>query len=351
MSILLEPIVRVRKQGRAGIITLNRPKALHALTTEMCEIMVEALDRWRHDSQVELVLVEADPATKGFCAGGDIKMLAESGAGTGQEARKFFETEYRLNALIQCYPKPYVALMDGVTMGGGVGISVHGSHRIATERTVFAMPETGIGLFPDVGATWFLPRLEGELGLWLGLTGERLKGKDVLAVGIATQFVASNQLDELKQNLIKNGLSALSQCECDAEFSLAHKVEELNRCFQMKSVRGIVNQLSRGSPWAQSQARKINAKSPLSLCITYKQLRIGRYLDAFQAAMMLEYRIATRLISSHDFREGVRAVVVDKDHLPNWRPAHLFRVSSEFVDSYFSPLGDSELNFQNMDLS
>lgn len=337
--------VITQKQGLAGVITLNRPEQLHSLTTSMCDQISQVLSLWERDPDVSIVLIESSPGTRAFCAGGDVRMLAESGRGDGREAREFFKAEYRLNAQIKSYSKPYIALIDGITMGGGAGISIHGSHRISTERTVFAMPETGIGLFPDVGATWFLPRLDGELGLWLALTGARLKGADVLAAGLATHYIESKDIAALKQKLINVGLEALEGCSRTAEFSLSKQLPEINRCFALKSVRGILTQLNKGSPWARDEARKIAAKSPLSLHIAYKQLRIGKYIDDFQSAMMVEYRIATRLVSSHDFREGVRAVLVDKDHTPCWRPAHLFRVSNDFVSAYFSPLGDEELTF------
>jgi len=189
--------VIVKKQGRAGRITLNRPESLHALNTEMCEIMTEALLSWVNDPEVEFILVDHLVETGGFCAGGDVILLHESGKGDGAVARDFFKTEYRLNTLIKEYPKPYVSMMDGVTMGGGVGISVHGSHRIATDRSLFAMPESGIGLIPDVGGGFFLPRLTGGLGMWLALTGDRLKGADVLAVGVATHYANSEDIADL----------------------------------------------------------------------------------------------------------------------------------------------------------
>jgi len=189
--------VLVRREGGIGKIILNRPKALHALNLQMCEAILAALNAWKSDDSVQLVLVTHAEGSRGFCAGGDIRMLAESGASDGSEARAFFAVEYRLNAAVKAFPKPYVAIMDGVTMGGGVGLAVHGSHRIATERTLFAMPETGIGLFPDVGGGWFLPRLRGELGTWLALTGARLKGADVAAARVATHFLPSDLIPSL----------------------------------------------------------------------------------------------------------------------------------------------------------
>ena len=193
--------VRIITQKGLGRITLTRPSALHALNAPMCEAILSALERWRDDPTVHLVMVEHEEDTRGFCAGGDIRMLADSGAGDASEARAFFNVEYRMNAALNAFPKPVLAIMDGVTMGGGVGLSVHGSHRVATERTVFAMPETGIGLFPDVGGGWFLPRLSGALGTWLALTGARLKGADVAAARIATHFLPSELVTNLKKQV------------------------------------------------------------------------------------------------------------------------------------------------------
>ncbi|MEL6416415.1 MAG: enoyl-CoA hydratase/isomerase family protein, partial [Pseudomonadota bacterium] len=193
--------VLTRSDGGVGYITLNRPEALHALNFDMCESILAALRVWALDPNVHMVMIDHAEGSRGFCAGGDIAMLRESGLSDGKEARAFFAEEYRMNAMIKAFPKPYLAVMDGVTMGGGFGLSVHGSHRIATERTLFAMPETGIGLFPDVGGGWFLPRLRGELGTWLALTGERLKGADVAAARVGTHFLPSELIPNLKAQI------------------------------------------------------------------------------------------------------------------------------------------------------
>ena len=200
--------VLTKKHGGVGYITLNRPEALHALNYDMCETILAALRVWALDPEIHMVLIDHAAETRGFCAGGDIAMLRNSGMSDGKEARAFFAEEYRMNAAIKSFPKPYLAIMDGVTMGGGVGLSVHGSHRVATERTLFAMPETGIGLFPDVGGGWFLPRLKGELGTWLALTGARLKGANVVAAGVATHFIPSELVANLKSQIEQADFSA-----------------------------------------------------------------------------------------------------------------------------------------------
>ncbi|MBW8880966.1 MAG: enoyl-CoA hydratase/isomerase family protein, partial [Asticcacaulis sp.] len=244
-------------ENGVGRITLNRPKALHALTIEMCAAMSEALTVWADDPAVKLLMVDHAEGTRGFCAGGDIRMVVESGRADGKAGEHFFAVEYKLNTRIKRFPKPYIAILDGVTMGGGVGIAIHGSHRIATEHTLFAMPETAIGLFPDVGGGWFLPRLNGELGTWLALTGARLKGMDVLAAGIATHFVPSERLPALKQRLLDGEdmdgiLADLSQPA--APPSYADHLPTIDSAFAHDSIAAIHNALRAGDEWARSQA-------------------------------------------------------------------------------------------------
>ncbi|WP_084398753.1 enoyl-CoA hydratase/isomerase family protein [Henriciella aquimarina] len=338
-----ERSVIARKQGRAGRITLNRPKALHALNQDMCDLMTDALITWRDDPQVELIVVDHAEGTRGFCAGGDIRMLQESGKADGQEARDFFASEYRLNTLIKEYPKPYVAIQDGVTMGGGVGISVHGSHRIATPDTMFAMPESGIGLFPDVGGGWFLPRLPGAVGMWLALTGARLKGEDVLAVSVSTHF--AEDTSGLADTLCEKGISALDGLKTDATPSFAEHRQEIDTCFGPASVEEIVAALQNGSDWARAHAETLASKSPLTMKIAHRQLTEGGKMNDFRENMRMEYRIGGRLVCTENFIEGVRAVLVDKDHNPKWEPPTLEAVSDDLVDSFFAPLGDNELQF------
>ncbi|WP_300395432.1 enoyl-CoA hydratase/isomerase family protein [Henriciella sp.] len=338
-----EASVIARKQGKAGRITLNRPKALHSLNLDMCKRMIDALDKWADDDGVELIVVDHAEGTRGFCAGGDVRMLAESGAKDGKEAREFFAAEYRLNTLIEEYPKPYVAIIDGVTMGGGVGISVHGDYRVATPNTLFAMPESGIGLFPDVGGGWFLPRLPGELGMWLALTGERLKGEDVLAVGVATHF--TEQPEGLADTLCEHGVSALEGLKTEASASFTDHIPEIDACFAKDSVESIMECLQDGSDWAKAQAAGLKKKSPLTLKIAHRQLHEGAKCKDFRENMRMEFRIASRLVLTKSFHEGVRAVLIDKDNKPDWTPGSLDEVRPIILDTFFESLGEDELTF------
>lgn len=349
--------VIIRREAGIGRITLNRPDALHALNTDMCCTMLTALEKWAVDDAVHIVLIDHAKETRGFCAGGDIRMLAESGRGDGARARRFFAVEYRLNTAIHNFPKPYIAIIDGVTMGGGVGVSVHGSHRVATERTLFAMPETGIGLFPDVGGGWFLPRLRGELGTWLALTGARLKGVDVAAAGIATHFLPSELVPNLRQQILdadySNGAAEmLGEILRRATHSVPvgsfeQHMETINRCFDHDRAEDILAALEGDdSDWANDQADLLRTKSPQTVKVALRQLREGRAFDTFEQNMMNEYRIGARQVQSHDFLEGVRAVIVDKDHAPKWMPDALSTVSDDLVDGIFAPLPeDQELTF------
>jgi enoyl-CoA hydratase len=339
--------VTIHREGVAGRITLNRPQALHALNEEMCLAIDAALKLWADETEVELVVVDHAAGTRGFCAGGDIRMLAESGAADGSAAQAFFRAEYRLNARIKNYPKPYVAFMDGVTMGGGVGISVHGSHRVATERTLFAMPETGIGLFPDVGGGWFLPRLGPPLGMWLALTGERLKGGDVCAAGIATQFAESGVVEALKAQVCDGGLEMLEAMEWDEAGSFEKHLEVIERCFWKPTVEETMVALeSEPGEWAAAQLKTLKTKSPRTLKVAHRQLALGLQAKTFEDNMRMEFRIGCRQVHSHDFQEGVRAVIVDKDNAPKWDPATLSGVSEKMLDEVFAPLGDDELMFE-----
>ncbi|MEO1552500.1 MAG: enoyl-CoA hydratase/isomerase family protein [Pseudomonadota bacterium] len=349
--------VLTRVNGGVGYITLNRPEALHALNLDMCETILAALRVWAQDPSVEIVLIDHAEGTRGFCAGGDIAMLRESGMNDGRQARAFFEEEYRMNATIEAFPKPYLALMDGVTMGGGVGLSVHGTFRVATERTLFAMPETGIGLFPDVGGGWFLPRLQGELGTWLALTGARLKGTDVAAAGVATHFLPSELIPNLKKQIADADFSA-GAAEMLGEIlsrlthavpvgSFASHMDVINQCFGADTAEQIVSALNaNGSEWALEQAKTIADKSPETVKVALRQVREGAACETFEDNMRMEYRIGWRKVQSHDFIEGVRAVIIDKDHAPKWSPDTLEGVSDADVARYFEPLGDDELSFE-----
>ncbi|MDP1554510.1 MAG: enoyl-CoA hydratase/isomerase family protein [Hyphomonas sp.] len=348
--------VLIRQQGGLGRITLARPSALHALDTPMCAAILGAVQAWAGDPSVQLLWIDHQEGTRGFCAGGDIRMLAESGAGDATEARAFFRTEYRMNAALEAFPKPILAIIDGVTMGGGVGLSVHGSHRIATERTVFAMPETGIGLFPDVGGGWFLPRLRGELGTWLALTGARLKGADVAAARVATHFMPSELIPALGKQLGAADFSAGAAellNEILARFTHAvppgsyeaHRAV-IDRCFAFDAAEEILAALDAdASDWARTEAATLRAKSPETVKVALRQLREGRAATSFEDNMRMEFRIGWRKVQSADFLEGVRAVIIDKDNAPAWKPARLEDVTDADVARYFAPLGPDELTF------
>ena len=338
-----EPEVLFETRGRAGIVTLNRPAALNALTLAMVRRIHPQLAAWATDPGVHRVVIRA-AGERAFCAGGDIRQLYDWGRAGDPRFLAFYREEYLLNAFIKSYPKPYVALVDGIVMGGGVGVSVHGSHRVATERTVFAMPETGIGLFPDVGGTFFLPRCPGETGMYLGLTGSRLKAADCLYAGIATHYVPHDRLDELTRRLcsgdsVEASLAAVAG-EPAEPGSLAMHRGVIDRHFLRHSVEDILASLD-GEPgeWAARTAAAMRSKSPTSLKICFRQLRAGLTLD-FAGCMRLEYRIVNRIPLGHDFFEGIRAVVVDKDQRPAWRPASLAEVSAAAVDAYFAPLAE-----------
>ena len=338
--------VLVGIEGRVGRLTLNRPQALHALTTNMCEILTQALLAWKDDPAVDLVLLDHS-GERGFCAGGDIRMLAESGAADGAAAREFFFKEYRLNHLLFSYPKPVVAIMDGVTMGGGVGLAAPSQYRVATERTTFAMPETGIGLFPDVGGGWFLPRMPGHIGLWLALTGARLKAADCELVGIATDFIPSGEIAAFKAALLADPAAVetlLTEFEGDAgRPPLAQHQDEIDKIFGLASVEAIVAALqAASSPWAGEQLAVLATKSPQTLKVAFRQLALGAAAKSFAENMETEYRIGARVVQRHDFLEGVRAVIVEKDNAPQWNPAILAQVSEALLDEIFAPLPDGE---------
>lgn len=338
--------VIVRVEGRVGRLTLNRPAALHALNTNMIGLLTDALLAWRDDPAVELVLID-HAGERGFCAGGDIRMLAESGAGDGAQAREFFFNEYRLNNLLHDYRKPLVAIMDGITMGGGVGLSRPCRFRVATERTTFAMPETGIGLFPDVGGGWFLSRMPDHIGLWLALTGARIKAADCELTCIATDYVESARLPELKAAIVANPAAVetlLTQFEGDAgRPSLAEHQDEIARLFAGDSVEAIVAKLKAAdTDWSRAQLATLATKSPQTMKVAFRQLQLGAAMTRFSDNMTMEYRIGARVVQRHDFLEGVRAVIVDKDNTPKWSPATLEEVTETLIDGIFAPLPSTD---------
>lgn len=337
--------VLFEQRGGLGLITLNRPKALNALTRDMCLAMTAQLAEWRRDDGVKTVAIRGT-GERAFCAGGDIRTLYEAGKAGAPEALNFYREEYRLNTAIKHFPKPYIALLHGIVMGGGVGVSVHGSHRVASETVTFAMPETGIGLFPDVGGSYFLPRCPGELGMYLALTGARLNTADTLYAGVATHFVPARDTEALLAALeggSEPDMALRSFTESPAASQLGGIREAIDRTFAEDSLEGLLAAIEAdGGEWATKTLSILRGKSPTSLKITFRQMREGARLS-FDDCMRMEFRMVNRVMGGHDFYEGVRAAIIDKDNAPRWNPAALAELSSAEVDSYFAPLGAGEL--------
>jgi enoyl-CoA hydratase len=352
------------REGVVATVTLNRPRALNAFTLGMYRRFDPMLRAWEADPAVRVVLVRG-AGERAFCAGGDVRAVYEAGrgiAGPRDLTSIFFREEYELIRRVHLYPKPYLAIIDGITMGGGAGVSVNGACRIATEKTLLAMPETGIGLFPDVGATRFLNLCPGHIGRYLGLTGARLGPADALYCGFATHFVPRERVPELVAALVgiawRDGAERGQIDKVLASFNsdpgdplLAVRRAAIDRCFAAETVETILEALVReaacGGPdsaWAAETRALLLTKSPTSLKVTLRQLIVGRGCDLEQA-LILEYRLTTHFMAGHDFYEGVRAVVVDKDQTPHWRPATLAEVSDAEVAGYFAPLGNRELRF------
>ena len=333
-------------EGRAGRIRLNRPRAIHALNTEMCAAMLDALTAWRADTAIEAVLIDHAEG-RGFCAGGDIRMIAESGAGDGAAARDFFRVEYQLNHALFTYAKPITAFMDGITMGGGVGISMPAKFRVATENTRFAMPETGIGLFPDVGGGWYLSRLPGRTGEYLALTGARLNGADCLKLGLATHYMASVKLDEAKQLLIERPSEIANILEGMADIpgddTILEHGADIDRLFAGETLEDIIAALAADSGlWAKEQLAILATKSPQAMKVSLHLVRQGRHMPSFEDEMRQEFAVASRVVQRPDFAEGVRAVIVDKDNAPRWQPATPEGVTDHVIDQIFAPLPDDQ---------
>lgn len=343
--------VLTRINGPIGHITLNRPKALHALTLEMCHVMSAALSEWAKDDTIEAVILDHGEGTRGFCAGGDINLLRESALNDGGvSGRKFFHDEYQLNHQMFTYAKPIVAFMDGVTMGGGVGIAMPCKYRVATENTRFAMPETGIGLFPDVGGGWYLSRIGGRLGQFLALTGARLDGAEAYWTGLATHYLPHDILDDIKARIVERpgrisgilsepvGTAPKARIEANADKIVKH--------FASDTLEDIVASLDAaveaGDEWAIKERDTLGTKSPQTCKVALRQMAESLMLDNFADNMRMEYRIASRVLTRPDFAEGVRAVIVDKTHDPKWNPATPAEVSDELIDSIFAPLPADE---------
>ncbi len=336
------------KEGLAGRLRLNRPKALHSLNRQMVRDMAEALREWRNDPDVRIILIDHAEG-RGFCAGGDVVGISQDVEGHEAAARGFFFDEYRLNHLEYTYPKPGVAFMDGVTMGGGVGIACPCRHRVATERTVFAMPETTIGIFPDVGGGRYLSRLRGRLAQFLALTGHRLNGAECVSLRLATHFVPSDRLEEAKARIIEQPFRTLAVLDELSETAVLDapimgRLETINRCFASDRLEDILAALDAeyDDPWCADQARIIRRKSPMACKVSLKLLVESQYQLHFLDEMMLEYAIMVRLIRHPDFREGVRALLIDKDNAPRWQPADPADISDAEVDAFFEPLPKDE---------
>ncbi len=346
---VIEREIVCEREGAVGLVVLDRPRALNALTLPMVRALAAALAAWEHDPAVAHVVVTG-AGDRAFCAGGDIRRIYDQGrSGHAAESLTFWREEYALNARIKGYSKPYVALIDGIVMGGGVGVSLHGSHRVAGERYAFAMPEVGIGFFPDVGATFALPRLPGETGTYLALTGARIGQADAVALGLATHAVASADMAAVRAALLAGeppGAVLARYRHEPAPSALLVQRPLIDACFGEPAVGAIVAALddaaAGGSAFAAATAAAMRMKSPTSLAIALQQMRRGRGLT-FAAAMQLEFRIVSRIVEGHEFYEGVRAVIVDKDQAPRWNPARIADVAAEAVEAYFAPLGADEL--------
>ena len=348
------------RQGGLATLTINRPKALNALTLDNYRRIDPALRAWEADPLVHAVVVRG-AGDRAFCAGGDVRAVYEAGRGISGDpdlTAVFFREEYELIRRIHRFTKPSIAILDGITMGGGAGISVNGAYRIATERTLFAMPETGIGLFPDVGATRFLNRCPGHVGRYLGLTGARLNAADAIYCGFATHYVERDRVGPVIATLAgtkaERGLidETLGRCAIDpGPAPIAALRPAIDRCFGGDTVEAILEALAAEAAqgaahaeWAGETRAALLTKSPTSLKITLRQLVIGCDYD-LEAALALEYRLTQHVMAAHDFYEGVRAMLIDRDQKPHWRPATLAEVSEGMIDAYFAPIGDRELRF------
>ena len=336
--------VLFRREGAIGRITLNRPKALNALTEDMCAVMLDQLRHWATDTSVHTVVIDAVPG-KAFCAGGDVRAVYDAGRRGDGRVMSFFRTEYPMNAAIHRFPKPYVALIDGFAFGGGCGVSIHGSYRVASENAVFAMPETVIGLFPDIGATFFLNRLPGQIGMYLALTGVRIGTADAIACGLATHHVVSGDHSGFYARLAEGEspdavLARLNASPPGSADVMSHR-EAIDRAFAAPSVEDILERLDKEGDWGREIISLLKTRSPTSLKVTFRQMREGALLD-FESCQRIEYRIMRRMMDGPDFYEGVRAALIDKDQKPRWMPDRLDKVTGTDVDRFFAPLRDGE---------
>jgi len=351
---IVEPDLIARREGSAGIIRLNRPKAINAVTLEMFRDIDKALDQFEADPAVAVIVLEG-AGERGLCAGGDIRALYESSKVRGDLGKVLWREEYILNARIAKFPKPYVAFMDGIVMGGGVGLSAHSRHRVVTERTKLAMPEVGLGFFPDVGGTWLLSRSPGEIGSYFGLTGQTMNGPDAIHARFADAVVPSSKLSALREVLTKirpatmsSEVKALIDGFATGETSgpVAAKQPQIDAWFAHDRMEDIIAALKRdGSELAQATLKTLSEKSPRGMVVTLKLLRLARSSSSLEACLVREYRAALEVFRSDDFREGVRAAVIDKDRNPKWSPSQIEDVTPAMVAPYFAEIGADELVF------
>lgn len=335
------------KKGSLGLITLNRPEALNALTLNMVRLIHPTLKKWEEDNEIKTVAVTA-VGDKAFCAGGDIRALYDWGKSNDKKAKGFYYEEYQLNQLIKSYTKPYISFVNGIVMGGGVGISVHGSYRVAGENYSFAMPETGIGLFPDVGGSFFLSRLKNNIGMYLALTGSRIKSSDAIELGIAEYFIMSKNYDDILKQLSDGATpnAVLSSFNSDKINSdLKNNSGKINELFSGNNLENIFEKLENdNSDFSQKNLSLLKSKSPTSLKITFRQIKNGSELD-FEDCMRMEYRMVSKVMDDHDFYEGVRALIIEKDNNPIWKPETVEKISDKEIDEFFIHTEDNELNF------
>jgi enoyl-CoA hydratase len=347
----------VRREGSVGIIRLNRPKALNAMTLEMSLGIDAALDRFESDPAIAVVVLEG-AGERGLCAGGDIRSLYDSSRAGGDLGKVFWRQEYVMNARIAKFPKPYVAFMDGLVMGGGVGLSAHARHRVVTERTKLAMPEVGLGFFPDVGGTWLLSRSPGEIGTYFGLTGQTMNGPDAIYAGFADTVVYSSQLSALREVLtkirpgttsdeVRTLIEGLSTGETSGP--VAALQARIDSWFAGERMEDVFASLARdGSELALATLKTLNEKSPRGMVVTLKLLRLARASTSLEQCLVREYRAALEVFRSDDFREGVRAAVIDKDRDPQWSPQRIEDVTSAMLAPYFAEIGADELVFEQI---
>ncbi|HEV2157411.1 enoyl-CoA hydratase/isomerase family protein [Bradyrhizobium sp.] len=354
MSSVEEGDLIVRREGAAGVIRLNRPKAINAMTLEMSIGIDAALDRFETDPEVAVIILEG-AGERGLCAGGDIRGLWESSREGGDLGARFWRQEYVMNARIAKYPKPYVAFMDGLVMGGGVGLSGHASHRVVTDRTKLAMPEVGLGFFPDVGGTWLLSRSPGEIGTYFGLTGQTMNGPDAIHARFADAVVPAAKWPELREALtkVRSGVSAADVSKLINGFAtgetagpVAAKEPVIDALFGFDRMEDIFAALKRdGSEFALATLKTLNEKSPRGMVVTLKLLRLARTASSLEECLVREYRAALEVFRSDDFREGVRAAVIDKDRNPTWSPPRIEDVTPQMLAPYLAEIGADELKF------